>query len=141
MQASIGAAQLDKLEWFVQRRKENFDRFYSGLIPYRDRMILPEATAYSDPSWFSFLLTIKEEAGFSRNKLTSFLEQNAIETRNLFCGNLTRQPAFLQIKKRQVGDLRNTDLIMNNAFFIGLFPGIDKTQVDYVLEVFREFFK
>jgi len=140
MQASIGAAQLDKLEWFVQRRKENFDRLYSGLIPYRDRMILPEATAYSDPSWFSFLLTIKEDAGFSRNELTSFLEQNAIETRNLFCGNLTRQPAFLQIKKRQVGDLRNTDLIMNNAFFIGLFPGIDKTQVDYVLEVFRAFF-
>jgi len=141
MQASIGVAQLDKLEWFVQRRKENFDRLYSGLVSYQNKIILPEATPHSDPSWFGFLLTIKEDAGFSRNKLTSFLEQNGIETRNLFCGNLIRQPAFLDIKKRQIGDLKNTDLIMNNTFFIGLFPGIGKAQIDYVLEVFGEFFK
>ncbi len=141
MQASIGVAQLDKLEWFVRRRKENFDRLYSGLIPYQNKIILPEATPHSDPSWFGFLLTVKEDAGFSRNKLTSFLEQNGIETRNLFCGNLIRQPAFLGIKKRQFGDLKNTDLIMNNTFFIGLFPGIGKAQIDYILEVFEEFFK
>jgi CDP-6-deoxy-D-xylo-4-hexulose-3-dehydrase len=141
MQASIGVAQLDKLEWFIRKRKENFDRLYSGLAPYQDKIILPKATVHSDPSWFGFLLTVKENAGFSRNKLTSFLEQNKIETRNLFCGNLIRQPAFLDIKKRQIGDLKNTDLIMNNTFFIGLFPGIDKAKIDYVLEVFRKFFK
>jgi CDP-6-deoxy-D-xylo-4-hexulose-3-dehydrase len=141
MQASIGVAQLDKLEWFIRRRKENFDRLYSGLIPYQNKIILPEATPHSDPSWFGFLLTVKEDTGFSRNKLASFLEQNGIETRNLFCGNLIRQPAFLNIKKRQIGDLKNTDLIMNNTFFIGLFPGIGKAQIDYVLEVFGEFFK
>ena len=141
MQASIGVAQLDKLEWFIRKRKENFDRLHSGLAPYQDKIILPKATPHSDPSWFGFLLTVKENAGFSRNKLTSFLEQNSIETRNLFCGNLTRQPAFLDIKKRQIGDLKNTDLIMNNTFFIGLFPGIDKAKIDYVLKVFRKFFK
>jgi len=141
MQASIGVAQLDKLEWFIRKRKENFDRLHSGLAPFQNKIILPKATPHSDPSWFGFLLTVKENAGFSRNKLTSFLEQNSIETRNLFCGNLTRQPAFLDIKKRQIGDLKNTDLIMNNTFFIGLFPGIDKVQIDYVLEVFRKFFK
>jgi CDP-6-deoxy-D-xylo-4-hexulose-3-dehydrase len=141
MQASIGVAQLDKLERFIRRRKENFDHLYSGLIPYQSKMIMPEATSHSDPSWFGFLLTIKEDAGFSRNQLTSFLEQNGIETRNLFCGNLIKQPAFLDIKKRQIGDLKNTDLIMNNTFFIGLFPGIGKAQIDYVLEVFGEFFK
>ena len=141
MQASIGVAQLDKLEYFIRKRKENFDRFYSGLAPFQNKIILPKATPHSDPSWFGFLLTVKENAGFSRNKLTSFLEQNSIETRNLFCGNLTRQPAFLDIKKRQIGDLKNTDLIMNNTFFIGLFPGIDKAKIDYVLEVFRKFFK
>jgi CDP-6-deoxy-D-xylo-4-hexulose-3-dehydrase len=141
MQASIGVAQLDKLEWFIGRRKENFDRLYSGLIPYQNKIILPEATPHSDPSWFGFLLTVKEDAGFSRNELTSFLEQNGIETRNLFCGNLIRQPAFLGIKKRQIGDLKNTDLIMNNTFFIGLFPGIGKAQIDYVLEMFGEFLK
>jgi len=141
MQASIGVAQLDKLEWFIRRRKENFDRLYSGLIPYKNKIILPEAIPHSDPSWFGFLVTVKRDAGFSRNKLTSFLEQNGIETRNLFCGNLLRQPAFLGIKKRQVSDLKNTDLIMNNTFFIGLFPGIGRAQIDYVLEVFGEFFK
>lgn len=141
MQASIGVAQLDKLEYFIRKRKENFDRLYNGLAPYQDKIILPKATLHSEPSWFGFLLTVKENAGFSRNKLTSFLEQNNIETRNLFCGNLTRQPAFLDIKKRQIGDLKNTDLIMNNTFFIGLFPGIDKVEIDYVLEVFRKYFK
>ena len=141
MQASIGVAQLDKLELFIQRRKENFARLYSGLIPYQNKIILPEATPHSDPSWFGFLLTVKEDAGFSRNELTSFLEQNCIETRNLFCGNLIRQPAFLDIKKRQIGELKNTDLIMNNTFFIGLYPGIGKAQIDYVLEIFGEFFK
>ena len=102
--------------------------------------MLPEATPGSDPSWFCFLITIKDGAGFSRNKLTSYLEANGIETRNLFCGNLTRQPAFSGIKKRVPGKLTNTDYVMNNTFFIGLYPGIGRPQIDFVLKTFEEFF-
>lgn len=141
MQAAIGVAQLDKLKWITQKRKYNFKKFYKGLTPFSDKLILPKATLHSDPSWFCFLITVRKDAGFSRNELTSFLEQNGIETRNLFCGNLIRQPAFLNIKKRLVGELNNTDLIMNNTFFIGVYPGIDDEQIDYVVEKISEFFK
>jgi len=140
MQAAIGVAQLDKLNWFDQKRKNNFDKLYECLKSFGDRLILPEATPNSNPSWFCFLITIRENAGFSRNDLTSFLEQNGIETRNLFCGNLIRQPAFLNIKKRVVRELKNTDLIMNNTFFIGVYPGIDNYQIEYALKKFNEFF-
>lgn len=141
MQAAIGVAQLDKLSWFVQKRKENFNKLYERLKRFSSKLILPEATPHSDPSWFCFLITVRKDAGFSRNELTGFLEQNGIETRNLFCGNLTRQPAFLNIKKRQLGELKNTDFIMNNTFFFGVYPGIDDDQIDYALEKFSEFFK
>jgi len=140
MQAAIGVAQLNKLNWFDQKRKNNFDKLHEGLKCFGDRIILPEATPNSNPSWFCFLITIRENAGFSRNDLTSFLEQNGIETRNLFCGNLIRQPAFLNIKKRVVRELKNTDLIMNNTFFIGVYPGIDNYQIEYALKKFNEFF-
>lgn len=141
MQAAIGVAQLDKLNWLTQKRKYNFDKLYKGLERFSETLILPEATPHSNPSWFCFIITVRKDAGFSRNELTSFLEQNCIETRNLFCGNLTRQPAFLDIKKRLVCELKNTDLIMNNTFFIGLYPGIDDNQIDYVVEKFSEFFE
>ena len=141
MQAAIGVVQMDKLAGFIRARKETFARLFDGLIPYQDRIILPEATAESDPSWFCFLITVRENAGFSRNELTSFLEDRGIETRNLFGGNLTRQPAFADIEKRQVGDLRNSDLVMNNTFFIGLYPGIGRPQTDHVLSSFEEFFR
>ena len=140
MQAAIGVAQLDKLNWLTQRRKYNFDKLYKGLERFSETLILPEATPHSNPSWFCFIITVRQDAGFSRNELTSFLERNGIETRNIFCGNLTRQPAFLDIKKRLVCELKNTDLIMNNTFFIGLYPGIDNNQIDYVVEKFSEFF-
>ena len=140
MQAAIGLAQLNKLNSFIQKRKENFEKLYDGLKCFCDRLILPEAAPNSNPSWFCFLITIRENAGFSRNDLTSFLEQNGIETRNLFCGNLIRQPAFLNIKKRVVRNLKNTDLIMNNTFFIGVYPGIDDYQIEYILKKFNEFF-
>ena len=140
MQAAIGVAQLDKLNWLTQRRKYNFDKLYKGLERFSETLILPEATPHSNPSWFCFIITVRQDAGFSRNELTSFLERNGIETRNIFCGNLTRQPAFLDIKKRLVCELKNTDLIMNNTFFIGLYPGIDDNQIDYVVEKFSEFF-
>jgi len=141
MQAAIGVAQLDKLHWFTQKRKDNFNKIYEGLSQFRERIILPEKTPHSNPSWFCFIISIREDAGFSRNELIDFLEKSGIETRNLFCGNLTRQPAFLNIKKKIIGNLRNTDFIMNNTFFIGVCPRIDEDQINYIIEKFSEFFK
>ena len=109
------------------------------LASYQDRLILPHATPNSDPSWFGFVITIREDAGFGRDDLTHFLEANRIETRNLFSGNLLRQPAFMDIKYRLVGDLTNTDIIMERTFFIGVYPGIDENQLNYVGSVFSRF--
>jgi CDP-4-dehydro-6-deoxyglucose reductase, E1 len=141
MQAAIGVAQLDKLESFTQARKDNFNKLYKGLKSFEDRIVLPQATPNSDPSWFSFLITVKPDAGFSRNKLTGYLEQNGIETRNLFAGNLTRQPAFQDKPMRKINNLENTDYIMNNTFFVGVYPGIDEVRIEYMLEKFNEFFQ
>ena len=141
MQAAIGVAQIDKLGWFIQKRKENFNKFYNGLSPFKEKLILPEATMNSDPSWFCFIISVRPDAGFSRNEITDYLELNKIETRNLFCGNLIRQPAFLNIKKRLASDLKNTDFIMNNTFFIGVYPGIVQDQIDYIIDKFTVFCK
>ena len=141
MQAAVGVAQLDKLPRFIEHRKENFRELYAGLKGFEDRLILPEATANSDPAWFGFPISVRKKAGFSRNDITAFLEENGIETRNLFGGNLTRQPAFLDIPCRKVGGLENSDFIMNCTFFIGVYPGIDKPQIDYVLDSFNKFFQ
>ena len=141
MQAAVGVAQLDKLDGFIQKRKVNFEKLYKGLKQFEDRIILPQATPNSDPSWFCFLITVRENVGFSRNDLTHFLEQNGIETRNLFAGNLTRQPAFLDKPMRKINDLENTDYVMNNTFFVGVYPGIDENQIDYMLNKFSQFFK
>jgi len=139
MQAAVGVAQFHKLENFVARRKENFQKIYVLLKPYEDRLILPKATPNSDPSWFGFVLTVRKDAGFSRNDLTRFLEANRIETRNLFSGNLLRQPAYISIEHRVVGDLTNTDVITERTFFIGIYPGIDESQVEYIGSVFERF--
>ena len=141
MQAAVGVAQMEKLEDFIAKRKTHFRTLHAGLKKFEDRIVLPEATPGSDPSWFGFVITVREGGGFTRNELTGYLEQNGIETRNLFAGNVTRQPAFLNIDKRQVGDLRNTDYITNNTFFIGVYPGMDEAQIEYVLDRFEEFFK
>ena len=141
MQAAIGTAQLDKLEGFIARRKFNFQSLHTRLEPYQDRLLLPFATPNSDPSWFGFVITVREDAGFSRNDLTRFLEANHIETRNLFSGNLLRQPAFMDIEKRLVGDLTNTDIIMQRTFFIGVYPGIDDTRLDYMGSTFERFMR
>ena len=116
-------------------------KLFNGLKPFEDRIILPKATMNSEPSWFGFPITIKKDAGFSRNEITGFLEGNGIETRNLFGGNLTRQPAFMDIEMRQVDNLKNADYIMTNTFFIGVYPGIDDEQIDYVLGKFRKYFE
>jgi len=141
MQAAIGCAQMKKLEAFNNRRKANHQRLMEILLPYGDRLILPKATEHSNPSWFCFVITIRQEAGFTRNELTKFLEENRVETRNLFSGNLLRHPAFENITHRVVGSLNNTDTIMNNTFFIGVYPGICETHLEYIQQIFGEFFK
>jgi CDP-6-deoxy-D-xylo-4-hexulose-3-dehydrase len=101
--------------------------------------ILPRGTRNADPAWFAYPVSVRKDAGFSRTELTEFLSSNLIETRNLFSGNITRQPAYLDIEKRVVGDLVNTDFIMHNTFFLGTYPGIDSAQIDYCMEKIREF--
>jgi len=141
MQAAVGCAQLAKLETFIARRKANFSRLTALLQPYEDRLLLSHAPAAADPSWFGFVLTVREDAGFTRNELTRFLEANRIETRNLFSGNLLRHPAYRDIPHRVVGDLANTDIVMRDTFFIGVYPGLDDVQLDYVGDVFARFMR
>jgi CDP-6-deoxy-D-xylo-4-hexulose-3-dehydrase len=141
MQAAIGCAQLEKLGGFIAKRKENFQKLTQILKPCEDRLILPRATENSDPSWFGYVITVREQAGFTRNALTTFLEANRIETRNLFSGNLLCHPAYQNIPHRISGDLTNTNFIMNNTFFIGVYPGITNEHLEYIRDKFNEFFK
>jgi len=140
MQAAVGVAQLEKLEWFIEKRKYNFKRLKEGLEEFENDLILPKATENSDPSWFGFPITIKEDSKIKRYDLVNYLEKNKIMTRMLFGGNLTRQPAYEDVEYRIVGDLKNTDLVMNNTFFIGVYPGITDEMIDYMLQVFKNFF-
>ena len=110
-----------------------------ALTPYEDRLLLPRAPEHTDPSWFCFVITVREDAGFSRNDLTGFLEANRVETRNLFSGNLLRHPAFEDIPRRVVGDLAVTDQIMERTFFVGVYPGLDEARLEYVIDVFGRF--
>jgi len=139
MQAAIGCAQLARLDGFIAARKHNHARLFDALRPYGDRLILPVAPPQTDPSWFCFVITVREDAGFTRNELTAFLEANRIETRSLFSGNLLRHPAFENIERRVIGDLGNTDTVMNRTFFVGVYPGIDDVRLDYVADVFGRF--
>jgi CDP-6-deoxy-D-xylo-4-hexulose-3-dehydrase len=139
MQAAIGCAQLARLEGFIAARKRNHARLLEALLPYEDRLILPVAPSNTDPSWFCFVITVREDAGFIRNELTGFLEANRIETRNLFSGNLLRHPAFEAIEHRVVGDLKNTDAVMNRTLFVGVYPGIDDARMDYMIDAFDRF--
>jgi len=140
MQAAVGIEQLKKLPEFIEKRKENFNLLFEGLKKFEDKLILPVATENSEPSWFGFLITVKAEEGVSRNDLVQFLNQNKIHTRNLFAGNLVKQPAFEGIDMRIVGDLKNTDYIMNNTFFIGVYPGNGEAEIEYVINKFEEYF-
>ena len=140
MQAAIGSAQMDKLKDFTKKRKSNFKKIYNGLKQFEEYLILPKATSKSDPSWFTFIITVKKNKKFKRDDLTGFLEENLIETRNLFCGNILRHPAYMNIKHRVVGNLDNTDYIMNNTFFIGVYPGLTDKKINYVISKFNEFF-
>jgi CDP-4-dehydro-6-deoxyglucose reductase, E1 len=139
MQAAIGCAQLARIETFVAARKHNHARLLEALRPYEDRLLLPVTPPNTDPSWFSFVITVRQDAGFTRADLTAFLEANRIETRGLFSGNLLRHPAFESIERRVVGDLVNTDTVMNDTFFVGVYPGIDDARMDYMIETFGRF--
>lgn len=134
MQAACGLAQLDKLDGFVQARKENFNYLRNRLKSCEEFLILPEATENSDPSWFGFLMTIRPEANIRRVDLLSYLDQHKIGTRLLFAGNLTRQPYMAGRNFRVSGELTNTDVVMNDSFWIGVYPGLSKEMLDFAAE-------
>ena len=138
MQAAVGVAQLKKLPSFIAARRANFKRLYEGLKAMEDLFILPEATPGSDPSWFGFPIAVRKDAPFTRDQVTRHLESKLIATRLLFGGNLVRQPAYKDITKRVVGDLANSDFVMNNVFWIGVYPGLDETKIEYILSSFHE---
>jgi CDP-6-deoxy-D-xylo-4-hexulose-3-dehydrase len=141
MQAAIGCAQLKKFPSFVEKRRHNWQRLYEGLADLQDKLILPEAASNSKPSWFGFLITCK--AGVERNKLVQHIEANNIQTRMLFAGNLVRHPCFDMMRKsgvgyRVVGTLEKTDRIMNDTFWIGVYPGMNDSMIDRMIGVVRE---
>ncbi len=144
MQAAIGCAQLEKFPSFVERRIENFNRLKAGLAGLEDKLILPEANQNSRPSWFGFLITVKE--GVSRNELVKFLENRGIQTRMLFSGNLIKHPCFDEMRKsgvgyRVVGSLENTDRIMRDTFWVGVYPGMTDAMIDFMALSIKEYFE
>ncbi|MEC0227951.1 lipopolysaccharide biosynthesis protein RfbH [Paenibacillus alba] len=139
MQAAIGVEQLKKVPSFVEARRKNFNHLLEGLQDLNDYFILPRSTLNSNPSWFGFILTIRDSAKFSRNDIVTYLEQNRIQTRMLFAGNLIRQPAFVNVNYRVVGDLTNTDKILNDTFLVGVYPGLTDVMIDYVISKIHEF--
>ncbi len=143
MQASIGLAQLDKLEEFTRKRIENYNFLLENLQPVSDYLLLPQATDNSKPSWFGFLMVVKENAPFTRNELAQYLEASRIQTRNLFSGNIIRHPAFetLEIDRdyRVINELTNTDILMNSALWIGVYPGMSEHKLIYMSDKIAEF--
>lgn len=140
MQAACGLAQLERVDEFVQKRKDNFNYLKAKLANCSDFLILPEATKNSDPSWFGFPITLKETSGVARVDLIKFLDEAKIGTRLLFAGNLIRQPYFENVKYRVVGDLTNTDRIMNQTFWVGVYPGLTHEHLDFIASKLEEFF-
>ena len=139
IQAAIGSAQMDKLPHFGKRRKENFQAWFDIFSEYPDLFILPEATKDSDPSWFAFIVTLKRDIAFSRDEIVGYFNDHLIETRNLFAGNMTKQPAFVDKNWRVSGHLNNTDYIMENTFFLGTYPGLTAEMFQYSKEVLKKF--
>jgi CDP-6-deoxy-D-xylo-4-hexulose-3-dehydrase len=139
MQAAVGVAQLKKLPHFIAARRKNFNRLYEGLKKHEEFFILPGTTPKADPSWFGFLLTIRPSATFGRYDLVQHIESRRIATRQLFAGNLLKQPAYANVKHRVVGDLKNSDLITTNTFWIGVYPGLTDEMIDYMIATIDEF--
>jgi len=139
MQAAVGLSQLTKADHFVARRKENHAMLLGMFKEFEEHFILPVATENSDPSWFGFMLTIRENSPINRNKFVEYLENNKIGTRLFFGGNLLRQPAYSNLKYRKIGDLENSDFVMNNSFWLGVWPGLEKEHYDYIIDVVRKY--
>jgi CDP-6-deoxy-D-xylo-4-hexulose-3-dehydrase len=139
MQASLGVSQIAKLPEFIERRKENFAYLKAALKPLEDVLMLPVAGADSDPSWFGFPIGVKEDAGFTRDQLTQALEVQKIGTRLVFAGNLLRQPAYEGIECRVIGDMKNTDFVMSHVFWIGVYPGLTKEMLDFIVKTMVDF--
>jgi CDP-6-deoxy-D-xylo-4-hexulose-3-dehydrase len=141
MQAAVGVSQLKKLPAFIAARRANFKRLYEGLSDLQEFFSLPQATPDSDPSWFGFPIAVKPESGLKRDRVVQALEQRKIGTRLLFGGNLLRQPAYLNSKYRKIGELPNTDYVMNNVFWIGVYPGLSQNMIDYMIDSFHSIAK
>lgn len=139
MQAALGVSQIEKLPHFIARRKENFAYLKRALQPLEEFLVLPEATADSDPSWFGFPIAVKTDAPFTRDQLTRALDQQKIGTRLLFAGNLLRQPAYAGYTYRVVGELKNTDFVMNQVFWIGVYPGLTEPMLDFIVSTMTGF--
>lgn len=139
MQAAVGVEQLKKLPGFIEKRKENFRLLYEGLRPHDNYFVLPKATTNSDPSWFGFPILIMDDAQFKRDEIVRYLEENRIATRMLFGGNLLKQPAYDGIEFRSAKPLENTEAVMNSLFWIGVYPGLMPTMVDFIIHKFNQF--
>lgn len=143
MQAAVGVAQLEKFPSFIEKRKENFKLLKDALKGVENYLILPKAAEDSDPSWFGFMITLKNGVSFTRNDLVEYLENNNIQTRNLFAGNMLRHPMFDSLTEyvdyRTVGELKNTDKIMNDSFWVGVYPGMKKEAIEYMADKIKEF--
>ena len=138
IQAAIGLAQLDRLDSFIELRRRNWSYLLNGLSDLSEYLILPKAAEHSDPSWFGFALTVKPESPIKRNQLVQDLNENKIATRLLFAGNLLRQPGFAQSPRRVSGELKNTDIVMNDSFWIGVWPGLTIPMLDYMIETIHK---
>lgn len=142
LQAAVGVEQLKKFPSFIERRKHNWKRLYAALEDIQDRLILPKAAENSDPSWFGFLISVKPESGLNRNDVTKYIEEHNIQTRLLFSGNIIRQSCFDEIRDtnayRVIGDLENSNFVVDNTFWVGVYPGMTDAMIDYMAQIIKE---
>jgi CDP-6-deoxy-D-xylo-4-hexulose-3-dehydrase len=141
LQAAMGVAQMEKLPQFIAARQRNFRWLYKGLEPYQSFLVLPRWHAKADVSWFAFPITVRAKAPFTRQDLTQWLEQNKIETRFLFAGDIRQQPAYRDMPHRVVGELSNSKQVLQGSFFIGVYPGLNRVHIDYIVDTIDRFFK
>ena len=142
MQAAVGVEQLKKFPAFIEARRHNWDRLHKKLESIADKLILPEPAEKSEPSWFGFIVSVRPESGLTRNQVTKYVEDHNIQTRLLFSGNIIKHPCFDQIRGtdayRIIGDLKQTDYIMNNSFWVGVYPGMTDEKIDYMAQIIKE---